>query len=81
MVNGGMRAARSSSNLLSTPNGSSGSIAAPASVANMIQITPPVQSLLQPLSLQVLALQLTRLHYSRKSSMNRVINRLPIFSP
>lgn len=53
MVNGGMRAARSSSNLLSTPNGSSGSIAAPASVANMIQITPPVQSLLQPLSLQV----------------------------
>lgn len=69
MVNGGMRAARSSSNLLSTPNGSSGSIAAPASVANMIQITPPVQSLLQPLSLQVhhtstasSALHLTRLH-------------------
>ena len=59
MVGGGLRAARSSSNLLSTSNGTTGSIAAPTSVTSLIQITPPQQSLLQPLSLQVTELFLS----------------------
>jgi hypothetical protein len=74
MVNGGMRAARSSSNLISAQNtGPTGSIAATTSVASLIQIPAPTQSLLQPLSLQVRGSTFQNLNYCSPLALSFLI--------
>jgi hypothetical protein len=80
MVNGGMRAARSSSNLISAQNtGPTGSIAATTSVASLIQIPAPTQSLLQPLSLQVRGSTFQNQNYYSLLALSFLILLIPYY--